>query len=300
MTKMKAKPRGGPRTVNRKVKPASVRVEDFAPADAVDAIKEIFASTPEREAEHNAKYRAAMDEAAKALNDYQPSPPPVSVPFAPQPSPWSCQCGVDRNSALVEECPVCKTKRPYEYTAPEPVLAVPSDYPQPGESMEDYARRMQDKPQAERDRDYAEWDRRRYEALRPPSDADLEAEIQEIEAKHGKYNAKGRQKYKAKRLAEFAELHPVDPGRARELPDPKGLYAKGYASPISFAGPIGSVDVDPLVLQMALDVANKAAQTGIVQSVTVGLKGPSQARVIVRFDLDVASVPWPRAVKDEG
>jgi hypothetical protein len=63
---------------------------------------------------------------------------------------------------------------------------------------------------------------------------------------------------------------------------------------------VGSVDVDPLVVQMALDVANKAAQTGVVQSVTVGLKNPSQARVIIRYDVDVASVPWPRAVKDEG
>jgi hypothetical protein len=216
----------------------------------VEAIEEIFASTPEREAEHNAKYRAAMDEAAKALDDYQPSPPPVSVPFTPQPAPWSCQCGIDRNSALVDECPVCHAKRPYEYTAPEPVLAVPSDYPQPGESMEDYAVRM---------------------------------------------------KEKASNVVDVSGSPAIlDPGRARELPEPAGLYAKGYASPISFAGPIGSVDVDPLVLQMALDVANKAAQTGVVQSVTVGLKNPSQARCIVRFDLDVASVPWPRAVKDEG
>ena len=65
----------------------------------------------------------------------------MTVPFTPQPAPWDCQCGEGRNSALVEECPVCHAKRPYEYTAPIPVLAVPADYPQPGESMEDYALR---------------------------------------------------------------------------------------------------------------------------------------------------------------
>jgi hypothetical protein len=297
---MKSKPRGGPRTVNRKVKAAPIakaqaHEEVFAGADAVDAIKEIFASTPEREAEHNARYRAAMDEAAKALDDYQPSPPPASVPFTPQPAPWSCECGKDRNSALVDECPVCHAKRPYEYTAPEPVLAVPSDYPQPGESMEDYAVRMAS-PRV-----------RKAAPVVPPTDAEMDAELDLVDqARIGPMTNEERQHAKSRRLsAWYAENKGIpdvhaEPGRARELPDPQGLYAKGYASPISFAGPIGSVDVDPLVLQMALDVANKAAQTGVVQSVTVGLKGPSQARVIVRFDLDVASVPWPRAVKDEG
>lgn len=251
---MKSKPRGGPRTVNRKVK--------AAPIAKAQAHEEVFAGA-EMSTERAGRRGVLVGpyEEATGLDnivDGQPIPPPTAVPFTPQPAPWSCQCGENRNSALVDECPVCHAKRPYEYTAPEPVLAVPSDYPQPGESMDDYERRMKGKS----------------------SDAEIDRQVDEIMS--------GR------------EARPLDPGRARELPDPQGLYAKGYASPISFAGPIGSVDVDPLVLQMALDVANKAAQTGVVQSVTVGLKGPSQARVIVRFDLDVASVPWPRAVKDEG
>jgi hypothetical protein len=274
MTKKKAKPRGGPRTVNRKGRPASVRVEDFAP------IAVPMATGPYEEA-------TGLDN----IVDGQPVPPATAVPFTPQPAPWSCQCGVDRNSALVEECPVCHAKRPYEYTAPEPVLAVPSDYPQPGESMEDYAIRMKDDQFRKEPR---------HATSGPPTDAEMDAELAEIEsASIGPWSPAARENWKARRLAAFYEKKPVDPGRARELPDPQGLCAKGYASPISFAGPVGSVDVDPLLLQMALDVANKAAQTGVVQSVTVGLKGPSQARVIVRFDLDVASAPWPRAVKDE-
>jgi hypothetical protein len=194
-------------------------------------------------------------------------PPTIARPFSPQPAPWSCQCGADRNSALVEECPVCHAKRPYEYTAPEPVLAVPADYPQPGESMEDYAKRMAGNKVA--------------------------AALDDV--RQGKAG-----------LAETLDMlsAPVDPGRKRELPEitaspPSAATATGYAGPISFAGPIGSVDVDPLVLQMALDVANKAASTGVVQSVTVGLKNASQARIIIRYDVDVASVPWPRGVKDD-
>jgi len=243
-----------PRAGRRKVRPASVRVEDFAPPP------------PEMSAERAGKRGVLVGpyEEATGLDnivDGQPIPPAISVPFTPQPAPWSCACGKDRNSALVDECPVCHAKRPYEYTVPEPVLAVPSDYPQPGESMEDYAVRMRDAT-----------------GFNKPAGFGDDAEI----------------------ATAVKEGITVDPGRARELPDPKGVYAKGYASPISFAGPIGSVDVDPLVLQMALDVANKAASTGVVQSVTIGLKNPSQARVIVRFDLDVASLPWPRGVKDDG
>lgn len=244
---MKPKPRGGPRTVKRKVQRERDAIAERLTTADLDALAgrtdPVNIAGPYEEA-------TGLDN----IVDGQPIPPPTAVPFSPQPAPWSCQCGVDRNSALVDECPVCHTKRPYEYTAPKPVLAVPSDYPQPGESMADYAARMQQGKLADTTKDVT-----------------VEGGIQT-----------------------------ADPGRARELPDPKGMLAKGYASPIQFAGPVGSVDVDPLVLQMALDVANKAAQTGVVQSVTVGLKNPSQARCIVRFDLDVASVPWPRGVKDEG
>jgi hypothetical protein len=205
--------------------------------------------------------------------------------FVPQPAPWDCQCGEGRNSALVAECPICHTKRPYEYTAPEAVLAVRSDYPQAGESMEvDHSR-----------------EGLRYGTSAPPTDAEMDAEIVQAEsASIGPWTTEQREGWKERRLAQSAADHPDPISRSAELPDGKGMYARGYAGPIQFSGVTGSVDIDPLVLQMALDVTNKAAQTGLVQSVSVGLKGPSQARCIIRFDLDVASAPWPRGVRDDG
>ncbi len=182
----------------------------------------------------------------------------MTTPFTPQPAPWSCLCGVDRNSALVDECPVCHTKRPYEYTAPEPVLAVPADYPQPGESMEEYAKRMKEKPGHE------------YRTN--------EAEI----------------------ATAVKEGISVDAGRARELPDPSSIATTGYFAPIQFAGPVGSVEIDPGILQLVLDVVNKAAATSAVRSVTVGLKNPGQARLVVRADFDLSMVQYPRVVKDDG
>jgi hypothetical protein len=160
----------------------------------------------------------ATSPGAEVTASDQPPPEP-EAPLA-----WDCQCGINRNSAMVAECPVCHTPRPFDYTPPTPT------------------------PLTLDERFDAELARRRAGGMGPV---------------------------------------PTQTGR------PPGHYV-----PVTLKSAAGQIDVDSLLLQSLLDVANKAASLGATVSVTAQLTGLATARLTLEVDYDFSAQPLPHGVSE--
>lgn len=229
MASKKSTTRDGPRTGNRKIKRRQENVV-LSPGEGPPSSPKLFMH------EGEGRWR---EEDARPLEQAALTPRPDLT--GTEPKPWDCLCGKAHNSAIVEQCPVCKTRRPFDYTPPVPENApfqgrygdygghpVREDWPQPDESPDDYAKRMDE--------------------------------------------ARGR------------EL----PEQGSEVTPSAGVsHVAGYYCPIEFAGPVGSVSVDPALVQQVVDLTNAAARSAAVRSVTIGVKNPQQARLVFRVDFDL-------------
>lgn len=252
MASKKSTTRDGPRTVNRKVTSATARGGSQQRSQAqrkYDEAAQALADMPRIPGSPDAVvelYALASDEVATSI----PGGVEIRIPPRPdltgtEPKPWDCTCGPSHNSAIIDQCPVCHDRRPFDYTPPVPENApfqshpVREDWPQPDESPDDYAKRMDE--------------------------------------------ARGRD------LPE--QGNEVTPGAGV-------VHVAGYYCPIEFAGPVGSVSVDPALVQQVVDLTNAAARSAAVRSVTIGVKNPQQARLVLRVDFDLGEA-GVRTVRDE-
>lgn len=88
-------------------------------------------------------------------------------------------------------------------------------------------------------------------------------------------------------------------GKGLVIPTATGA-APGYHVPVRFQPQTGpAVDVDTILLQSLLDVANKAAVMGAVTSVVASLSSPTRMRLALQVDYDVTGQPMPHEVRDE-
>lgn len=151
--------------------------------------------------------------------------PDVSTNDAPDPiipGPWDCACGPQHNSAMVAECPVCHTPRPFDYTPPKPTPLTLDE----------------------------------------------------------KFNLALAQQ------------------RANGLSVPQSGRGPGYHVPVKLQQGESSIDIDSLLIQSIIDVANKAAQLGAVYEIRCQMVSATQGRLTLQVEYDFAGQPVPHVIED--
>lgn len=179
----------------------------------------------------------------------------------PVPAPWDCQCGPRRNSALIESCPTCGTLRPYPYTPPEITTADDAEIVHgPGELPEDYPR-PDETPEA-----FAQRMAARTAAL---ADTPVPVPIS--------------------REPDVAPLALGSPGRG-----------PGHYAAVTFRMGKASIAIDPVVLQLVMETANKAAIHGGVHALDVTVDSPTRVRLTLSATFDRTGDALPHVVQDDG
>ncbi len=179
----------------------------------------------------------------------------------PTPAPWDCDCGPATNAAAVTVCPTCGKVRPYAY---EPPPLTTGDAPQvrheAGELPEHYPQPGETPDQ------YAE----RMQAVAATETNGVTA----IAIGDG--------------VIEMAPL---------ALLAPKG--GPGHYAPITLRSGRTTLQVDPVVLQLVMETANKAAVHGAVRSIDVAVTSATAVKLTLVVDIDRTGDPLPHQVQDE-